>query len=574
MFENLNILWASLLVEELIRNGVDYFCISPGSRSSPLVVAVARNKKAKSVICYDERGSSFHALGYARATGRPAAVITTSGTAVANCFPAVIEASMDHVPLIIITADRPVELQDVKANQTIDQQNIFGRYVRYFFNLPCPETDIPPQIILTTIDHAVFRSTSHPKGPVHINCMFREPLSPEKKSFPETYLAPLKVWLSSNRAYTRYQVPRPLIEDEEIKEISEIMNGAENGLLILGRIDPEERGKVLKFIEKTDWPIFSDIRSNIWTKKRIPYFSLILSSCIPDIPFDVVLHIGEVFVSKHLLQLLEKSKPFYIVVKEHPFRQDPSHISSMQVQTDIGYFCERIIPYLNTKKGRSYDLLKELSFRTEKMLEEIFKDDEISEASLAYWISDYVPEKSGLFLSNSMPIRDMDMYGNLGKDVIVGANRGASGIDGIIATATGFATGLKRATTLIIGDIAFLHDLNSLFILKRLNLPMVIILINNNGGGIFSFLPISNFPDLFEKYFVTPHNISSFREIVESFGIRYISPKDKGELIDAYRNAVRMEEPTVLEVRVEREKNAFLHKKFQEMIRSFKKDLL
>ena len=569
MFENLNIAWASILVEELIRNGVDYFCVSPGSRSSPLAIAVARNKNARSIICYDERGSSFHALGYARAKGRPAAVITTSGTAVANCFPTVIEASMDHVPLIILTADRPVELQDVKANQTIDQQNIFGRYVRYFFNLPCPETSIPPQMILTTIDHAVFRSMSPPKGPVHINCMFREPLSPEKRSFPDDYLIPIKDWLLSNRPYTEYHIPKPLIEDEEIKEISKIINDAENGLLILGRIDAKEKEKVLKLLEKIDWPIFSDIRSNIWTEKRISHFPLILSS-IEDISFDIVLHIGETVVSKHLIQLLERTKPFYIVVKEHPFRQDPSHLSGMQIQADIGDFCEKIAPYLDTKKSRSYDLLKEISFKTERMLKEIFEKNGINEASLAYWISKYIPEKSGLFLSNSMPIRDMDMFGNIRKDVIVEANRGASGIDGIIATSTGFASGLKRPVTLIIGDIAFIHDLNSLFILKKLNLPLVIILINNNGGGIFSFLPISGFPDLFEKYFVTPHNISSFKEIIESFGIRYLLIKDRDELLDAYRDSIKREDTSILEVRIERKKNKAFHMHIQKMIRLLK----
>ena len=173
---NFNELWGKLIIEELIRNGVSYFCISPGSRSTPLVCAAARNKKAQKIICYDERGSAFHALGYAQATNNPAAVIVTSGTAVANLFTAIVEAHQNNIPMIVLTADRPPELHDTGANQTINQVDIFGRFVKWFFGFPCPDQSIHPKMILTAIDYAVYLSTSSPEGPVHINCMFREPL--------------------------------------------------------------------------------------------------------------------------------------------------------------------------------------------------------------------------------------------------------------------------------------------------------------------------------------------------------------------------------------------------------------
>ncbi|MCA9407814.1 MAG: 2-succinyl-5-enolpyruvyl-6-hydroxy-3-cyclohexene-1-carboxylate synthase, partial [Candidatus Omnitrophica bacterium] len=152
---NLNLLWATLIVEELIRNGVDYFCISPGSRSAPLTIAIAQNKKTVSLIHCDERGSAFHALGYSAATGKPCAVVTTSGSALGNLFPAVIEASKKKVPLILLTADRPPELRFTGANQTIDQVKFFGEYVRWSFDLPTPTKDIPPQFLLTTCDQLV-----------------------------------------------------------------------------------------------------------------------------------------------------------------------------------------------------------------------------------------------------------------------------------------------------------------------------------------------------------------------------------------------------------------------------------
>ncbi|RLB08703.1 MAG: 2-succinyl-5-enolpyruvyl-6-hydroxy-3-cyclohexene-1-carboxylic-acid synthase, partial [Deltaproteobacteria bacterium] len=363
--ENLNMLWASIIVEELVRNGIDYFCISPGSRSSPLTISVAKNKKARLVMCYDERGAAFHALGFARATHRPAVVITTSGTAVANCFPAVVEASMECVPMILLTADRPPELQDTKANQTIDQSHIFGRYVRYFFNLPCPESDVSPRVPLTTVDQAVFRAVSEPKGPVHINCMFREPLSPEKKDFPKGYADCLKSWAKKSTPYTTYRLPIISISETEAKEICQIMNSAENGLVIAGSIDIGKRDSVLKLINKAKWPVFSDIRSHLpyfLSKNIVPFFPLFLSAVLPDVSFDVVLHIGGMLVSKHMMQLLEEKSPdHYIVVKEDPFRQDMNHISTMHVQTDIKKFCETVLPYLNTKKSSSFDALMKIS---------------------------------------------------------------------------------------------------------------------------------------------------------------------------------------------------------------------
>jgi len=175
---NYNELWGKLIIEELIRNNVNYFCISPGSRSTPLVCAAARNKKAQKVICFDERGNAFHALGYAQAAKKPAAVIVTSGTAAANLFPAIVEAHQSSIPMIILTADRPPELLDTGANQTINQVEIFGRYVKWFFGFPCPDKNINPKMILTAIDYAAYLSSRSPEGPVHINCMFREPLEP------------------------------------------------------------------------------------------------------------------------------------------------------------------------------------------------------------------------------------------------------------------------------------------------------------------------------------------------------------------------------------------------------------
>jgi len=175
---NVQYLWAKLIVEELLRSGAGHFFLAPGSRSTPLALAVARNRRARYHVHFDERGTAFAALGYGRATGKPAVWITTSGTAVANGLPAVVEAATDGVPLILLTADRPPELRETGANQTIDQAKIFGDYVRWQLDLPVPDPAIDPAFVLTTVDQAVYRSLRAPAGPVHLNCMFREPLVP------------------------------------------------------------------------------------------------------------------------------------------------------------------------------------------------------------------------------------------------------------------------------------------------------------------------------------------------------------------------------------------------------------
>ena len=175
-FANINHCWASLMVEELIRLGADYFCVAPGSRSSPLVIALAQNKNAKSFVHFDERGLSFHAMGYAAATGKPAVLICTSGTAAANFFSAVIEASKKKLPLIVLTADRPPELRQTGAAQTIDQVGIFGKYTQWTTDMPCPDIQIGPGFVLTTIDQAWYQAIRH-RGVAHINCMYRPPLT-------------------------------------------------------------------------------------------------------------------------------------------------------------------------------------------------------------------------------------------------------------------------------------------------------------------------------------------------------------------------------------------------------------
>src|ERR671921_511517 len=212
-----NRLWANLIVEELVRCGIDFFCVAPGSRSTPLVAALAANNRARNLVHFDERGTAFAALGYARATGRPAAWITTSGTAVANGLPAVVEAATDGVPMILLTADRPPELRQTGANQTIDQPDIFGDYVRWRFDLPAPNPDTDPAMVLTTIDQAAYRAGRTPQGPVHLNLMFREPFlsGPEDEDIPSGPAS----WVQGDEPYPRYAATKPAVDEMEIHRL-------------------------------------------------------------------------------------------------------------------------------------------------------------------------------------------------------------------------------------------------------------------------------------------------------------------------------------------------------------------
>ncbi|EKD06414.1 MAG: 2-succinyl-5-enolpyruvyl-6-hydroxy-3-cyclohexene-1-carboxylic-acid synthase [Limnospira sp. PMC 1291.21] len=567
---NINILWGNLIVEELIRNGASYFIVSPGSRSTPLTVAIARYSQAQRRVFLDERGAAFHAIGYARATGKPAVLVSTSGSAAANYFPAVIEAATDNLPMIIISADRPPELRKTGANQTIDQVNLYGDYVRWKFDIPCPDEKISPTFVLTTIDQAVYRAKrSH--GPVHLNCMFREPLAPTNSAITLGYTLPLKPWLNSGRAWTDYPIPMVMQTDDNIHEISAILNNTKRGILALGRLNTmaQIRG-VEKFAHKLQFPIFADIRSGLRLGNTIDNQLFVTDIGLSDDPLETVIQIGDRILSKRFLEYLPTHPPrYYIMITDSPSRHDPAHIVSHRIESNIEKLCESLLPLLAPNLSEDWQdklWLKSLKIR-ETIDSYLTKDSTLNEMAIAHLVSQHIPADSGLFLANSMPIRDMDEYGIYGgNSVRIAANRGTSGIDGIIASAAGFCQGLNTPTTLLIGDLAFLHDLNSLSMVNSLNHPLWIIVINNNGGGIFSFLPIAKFNDVFENYFATPHNLQ-FDQAAKLFNLNYFSPPTPEEFVKDYQQAIASQTSAIIEVQTNRKQNQELHQELADKIR-------
>lgn len=574
--ENLNMLWGSLIIDELIRNGIDYFCISPGSRSTPLTVAAARHPDAKTIVIYDERSAAFHALGYARGRMKPAVLICTSGTAIANYAPAVVEAAMDYVPLIILSADRPAEKIETGANQTIRQSKFFGDYVRWHFDLPSPNEEINPEMVLTTIDHAVHQAVSDPLGPVHLNCHFREPLAPVNKKISPSYLRKLDQWHSSTKPFTVYSVARKSAMNSDLDRFADVINSTRKGLLVVGRLkSQEERQAVQALSIKLGWPVFADILSGLRLGNQqdnlISSFDLmLLAENIPvKFKLETVLHLGEQTASKRFLQFIEKVKPpNYLMVSSHSFRSDPTHSVSWRLVYHLTEFCrvmeKRVHPrpdsrWLTYLKDRS----REVSSHIDKILG---KKTELNEPGISRSLSELIPTSQLLFLANSLPIREMDMFGHSGgAEVRIAANRGVSGIDGTISTALGFAAALNKPVTLLIGDLAFLHDLNSLALLSVVTVPVVIILINNGGGGIFSFLPISQFKEVFEPYFGTPHTLS-FEYAARLFQLKYAAPRDMQDFKKTYKSAIRDQRSILIEVQTNRQENHDFHMKIYHQI--------
>jgi 2-succinyl-5-enolpyruvyl-6-hydroxy-3-cyclohexene-1-carboxylate synthase len=573
-------LWSSIIIEELIRQGAEFFCISPGSRSTPLTVAIARNPKARWKMFADERSAAFFALGYGRATARPAVLVCTSGTAVANYFPAVVEASMDFQPMLVMSADRPFELLECGANQTIRQENIFGSYTRWQMQLPVPSNEIPLKTLLSTVAYAVAKTIGSPAGPVHLNQPFREPLEPETPDLKDPWVAPLQHWFESGKPSGQSIVPEKQPDAATVTMLCEMLSTAKQPMIIAGNMqNPEEAEAVEQLSLDLQVPLYPDLSSGLRLKSTTRPWQLAFS--LPEFTRhfkpDLVLHFGGHIIAKHPAAAIREWRPqHYIVVKSHARRLSPDHNVTLSVEGSIALTATALKGCRATSSGINSSSA-ELFFRRagEEIDAETLPELPVTEISAARLVSRLITHQQLLFLSNSMPVRDMDSYGcNIHPDSILSAiNRGASGIDGIISTAAGFAEGHRKSTTLIIGDIAFLHDLNALSLLATMNEPLQIIVLNNNGGGIFSFLPVAEYGDLLETHFATPQNYS-IRSAAETFGVDYVSPQTNGEFIQRYHEASSSNRSTVIEIKGNRAENLLQHRALQARINALSAEYL
>lgn len=496
------------IIDQLICQGIDRFCIAPGSRNTPLVVAAVEHPKAKTIVHYDERGLGFYALGFAKGAKRPAAVITTSGTAAGNLLPSIMEAHHSAIPLILLTSDRPAELRDCGANQTSDQVKMFSHFVRW-------QADLPPNLtenyFRSVAAQGVFHATQNLPGPVQLNCQFREPFERACPSFPSGS----RIHFASSRL-----IPPP----------TETL--AKQGVILIGDIGSDPR-PILNLAKRLQWPVFADILSNARlypTSEQIRHFDWIIKTNHGLEP-DFVLHFGQRLTSKKILDWATT-----LHVSTLPFLQDPSRKLSARLTCDIEPFCETF------EGGTDPEWLskwKELDIAAESVSEEQFHSNSFTEAHAIRKLTEIMPETFAAFFGNGMPIRDADRFLFPKKCRGLFGNRGLSGIDGNIAIACGLSDGLASPLVAFLGDQTCLHDLNSLPLLKKTDHPVVLIASNNFGSGIFSHLPISEWWPKFETYMAASHSWR-FEDAARMFEIPYLPfdqiSFDRSVLVELFTN--------------------------------------
>lgn len=559
---NFNEQWAEVLIETLVKQGATHFWISPGSRVTPLILALEKHPLAHLYVHFDERALGFHALGHAKATNLPSVIAVTSGTAVANLYPAVMEASMTHTPLILLTSDRPSELRDCSANQTVDQVNCFGSHLRWMHDLAPPSQDISINYVISSAAQAYLASRYPHPGPVQLNCMFREPLF-SKSEYVSQNISPA----------TQVNLPEMVPSPATLVQISKQLQGIQKGIIVVGEQHSSASSEWLFAIaEALKWPIISDVLANARTQHAsvIPYYESLLKHH-PEWRDEVelILWIGERLVSKALVEWLAKESDTRVIqFTSYATRSDPKHIVEQRVIADPLLTCQQLIPYLNpTLDGEWLDRwIIEADCVSETLDEYFSTQTAISEPSIMYWLKKNCTENYALFIANSMPIRDADkfLFFDLPCPLVFG-NRGTSGIDGNIATSIGLAQGLKRPLIAILGDLATLHDLNSFALLKTCPVPVLIIIINNGGGGIFSFLPIANKSVQFEKLVAYNHEFS-FASIAAFFELPYEQPTTFEELEKLWQGWMKKSTSCVVEIFTDRQENVQVHHQIEELI--------
>ena len=503
---NNNIQTSNLIVNLLADMGISNGCICPGARNAPMIEALSRSPiKIHSIL--DERAAGFYALGMAKKIDSPTVVSCTSGTALANLFPAIIEAYMSETPLIIISADRPTKLIDTGENQTIYQDNIYGKYSLHFEKINLLSEDLDS--ISNKINIAFHASMGivknkklSSKGPVHINIHFDEPL--------------IDAGNEGDRSKIKINSINPSSSSTRITKVQGLIK---KPIIICGQTDLKtSKNTILAIAQKIGAPILSDISSNIQGEEPVLSF---YDHFIENISPDLILRFGKKPLSKKLLALINQSKEItYLVQLRQKFNDD-----SNQIETSINSFLDNIDEYIDYEKDSSWiNSFIDKNILAKEKITKLSIDSKMNEYSFANKLIHRLPDNSNLFIGNSLMIRAFDSFSNQShhKKIHVLSNRGASGIDGNIATALGIAKTSKYNNYLVLGDQSFMYDVSSLQIFAETNPRLTIFIINNGGGAIFDRLPLSEKmnPSAFNEFIRRNHN-QSFEAIAESYNIDY-----------------------------------------------------
>jgi 2-succinyl-5-enolpyruvyl-6-hydroxy-3-cyclohexene-1-carboxylate synthase len=535
--------FCATLIDEWVRAGVRHAMVAPGSRSTPMAIQLLSRPEIETHIFHDERSAAFAALGVGSSTGTPAVVLCTSGTAAVHFHAAVVEADLSCVPMIVVTADRPPELRDVGAPQTIDQTQLYGSAVRWFHD---------PGVASMDASHTwrglaarAFTETLHGvPGPIHLNIPFREPLVGRVSTLP----TPRDV------AWSTTQVGRAF--DGDVLGIASSFSGR-RGVIVAGRGAGQS---VVELARTLSWPVLADSRSGVRTPGNadvvIAHFDGIVraESFVARHQPEVVIRVGEAPASKVLAQWLTRCDARTCHIGSYARVVDPDHWVAMRIVADVSSVVNALIPHVVSTEPnwlRSWVTAEKVTSETVTS----WCDSRWSEPSISRVIASHVSADTNVVVSSSMPVRDLEWFG--GHCIAnVYSNRGANGIDGVVSTAVGVATATKQTTYLLIGDVAMLHDVNGLIALAAREVDIRIVVVNNNGGSIFSFLPqagVLNGAD-FETLYGTPHDVH-FESLAHAYGLGFSRVTNA----DALRAALGQRGPRIIEACTDRSVNVSQH---------------
>ncbi|MEI3651545.1 MAG: 2-succinyl-5-enolpyruvyl-6-hydroxy-3-cyclohexene-1-carboxylic-acid synthase [Dolichospermum lemmermannii FEM_B0920] len=556
-FNNLNLLWCYVLTETLKRLGLKCAVICPGSRSTPLTVAfVQQIPHIEAIPILDERSAAFFALGQAKATGKPVVLVCTSGTAGANFYPAVIEARESRVPLLILTTDRPAELRDCHSGQTIDQVKLYGNYPNWQTELATPSVDMGMLGYLRqTVIHAWERCQFPNSGAVHLNIPFRDPLAPIPDGTyftldTEDFFSSL---ISTPLPITNYQLP---------------ITNYQKGIIIAGVAQPQAPEEYCRAIanlsQSLQWPVLAEGLSPVRNYTDLnPYlistYDIILRNqqLAKELSPEIVIQIGEMPTSKELRNWLITTNPQRLIIDNYDQNLDPLHGKTTHLRISVTEIGKLEIEELAKSEYLQKWCIAEKQVR--KNIDDYFKNvDELIESKTAWLISQNLPPETPLFIANSMPVRDVEFFwkpNNLRIKPYF--NRGANGIDGTLSTALGIAYH-QQSSVMLTGDLSLLHDTNGFLIRNKFIGHLTIILINNNGGGIFEMLPIAKFNPPFEEFFATPQNID-FAQLCATYNVQYNLINSWEELKDSLKQLPKIG-IRVLEVKTNRKRDVMWRK--------------
>ena len=533
-FANPNAIWASVLVETLVRLGLQTAIACPGSRSTPLTFAVANHPSVEAIPLLDERSASFFALGIARKTHRPVALICTSGTAGANFFPAVIEARESGVPLMVLTCDRPPELRDCAAGQAIDQVKFYGDYPVWYQELALPEPDLMQLAYLRqNIAHGYHRALNAP-GPVHFNVPLRDPLPPIPEP-PNAERCDRLSQILANPApfFAHLTPPTPAIAPVQIPE--EWRSPLPRGVIIVGPVQPEcletYCEAIAQLSQKLGWPVLAEGLSPLrnyahLNPNLITTYDPLLRHQDQAIALqaDAVLQIGPLPTSKVLRQWLTYIQARRWVLSERGDRNlDPVHGPSQPLTGSVETLAQVLEEWDDAPVNSYLNQWLALEKKSVEAITQVFTHHKsLIEPKISWLLPQILPKGANLFINNSMPVRDIEWFLPPNQSQIQPFfNRGANGIDGSLSTAMGIAhSSPETPTVMLTGDLGLLHDTNGFLGRSHFKGDLTIIVVNNNGGGIFEMLPVSSFNPPFEEFFATPQKLK-FSNLCHTYGVKY-----------------------------------------------------